>query len=385
MSNLFLSPRVILSGEGALLSAGKYIKGLGRKALVVTDGVMRKIGNLDKVTEMLSGIGTNFAVYDGVNSEPCDTMVREGVKIYKSENCDFLIALGGGSPIDTMKAISAVVSNGGDIDDYMGREIEKRIPPLVAVPTTAGTGSEATQFTIITDTARDIKMLLKGPLLISDIAVIDPQFTVTAPKRVTAFTGLDALTHAIEAYTSKKAQPMSDTFALSAVQRIFRFLPAAYDNGNDIEARAEMSIAATQAGIAFNNSSVTLVHGMSRPIGALFHVPHGMSNAMLLHDCLEFAAEGTPERFAGLARAAGFCADDLPDAQASRIFLDEVDKLCLKLKVEKISDYAKGKEEFFGALDKMADDALASGSPANTIRPIDKNDVIAIYKKLWKE
>ena len=159
---------------------------------------------------------------------------------------------------------------------------------MIAIPTTAGTGSEATMFTIITDTANNVKMLLKGACLIPDLAIIDPVFSISTPKSVTTSTGVDALCHAIEAYTSRKAQPFSDIFALSAIKRIFSNLPIVYEEPDNLEARKEMALAATEAGIAFNNSSVTLVHGMSRPIGALFHVPHGLSNAMLLERCMYF-------------------------------------------------------------------------------------------------
>ena len=176
-------------------------------------------------------------------------MINKGLELYKENGCDFLVALGGGSPIDSMKAIAALVANGGNISDYMGKIIGGELPTTVAIPTTAGTGSEATQFTIITDTQNDVKMLLKGAVLMPDYAIIDPQFTMTAPPKITAATGLDALTHAAEAYTSKLAQPLSDTFALSAIKRIFKYLPVAFHDGKNVEAREQMSIAALEAGM----------------------------------------------------------------------------------------------------------------------------------------
>ena len=215
-------------------------------------------------------------------------MNSKELECYRSNGCDFLIALGGGSPIDAMKAIGSVVSNGGCINDYYGKIIDKPTPPMIAVPTTSGTGSEATQFTIITNTQADIKMLLKGAVLMPDLAIDDPAFTLTAPQSVTAATGLDALCHAAEAYTSRMAQPLTDEFALSAVKRIFKYLPICYNEGQNIKAREQMSLAALEAGIAFNNASVTIIHGMSRPIGALFHVPHGISNAMLMYECFSY-------------------------------------------------------------------------------------------------
>lgn len=384
MSNLFLMPRYIFTGEGALDKAGDKIKSLGSKALIITDDVMVKLGSINNVTNLLEKNNVKFSVYHEVNGEPTDIMVDNGIKKYKEENCDFLIALGGGSPIDTMKAIGAMITNPGSINDYLGKVIEKETPPLVAIPTTAGTGSEATQFTIITDTKKNIKMLLKGPYLIPTVAVVDPIFTMTSPKSVTSATGLDALTHAIESYTSKLAQPMSEIFSISAVKKIFNNLHEAYNNGSNVEARTEMSIAALQAGIAFNNSSVTIVHGMSRPIGAIFHVPHGLSNAMLLTDCLKFALSGAPDKFCDLAKIVGIYKDGMSDMEAGQTFIDGVGKLCSDLHVQTLEEFGADRTKFFNSLDKMAGDALDSGSPQNTRREVKKEDIINIYKGLWK-
>ena len=231
MAREFIVPGEIFTGAGALDMAEAAMKKLGKKALIVTDKVMIELGNCAKIETALKNQSIAYSVYSEVTGEPTDVMIEKGLKMYKEEACDFMVALGGGSPLDAMKAIGSLVENGGNISDYMGKEIDAKMPPMVAVPTTAGTGSEATQFTIITDTKKDIKMLLKGKVLIPDIAVIDPQFTMTAPPKITAATGLDALCHATEAYTSRKAQTLSDTFALSAVKRIFRYLPEAFKDG----------------------------------------------------------------------------------------------------------------------------------------------------------
>ena len=273
-----------------------------------------------------------------------------------------------------MKAIGSLVKNGGNISGYMGKVIDVEMPPMVAIPTTAGTGSEATQFTIITDTKKDIKMLLKGKVLIPSLAIIDPQFTMTAPPKITAATGLDALCHAVEAYTSRKAQTLSDTFALSAVKRIFQYLPIAFRDGKNEEARVQMSVAALEAGIAFNNSSVTLIHGMSRPIGALFHVAHGLSNAMLMKECLGFALEGAYDRFADLGRAIG--AADGADS-------DETASAKFQAAVVALAEFGIDKEAFFNVIEKMAYDAMDSGSPQNTQREITQADIEQMYKNLW--
>lgn len=241
MANVFFTPHYIITGENALSLSKEYLADMGKRALIVTDDFMVQFGNVKKVTDILDSVGITYAVYSKINGEPNDAMIDAGVEIYKNEKCDFLIGVGGGSPIDSMKAIGAVLSNGGNICDYMGKVISKPIPPTCAIPTTAGTGSEATQFTIINNTKENIKMLLKGPVLMSKLAIIDPTFTMTAPAKITAATGLDALCHAVEAYTSTKAFAMSDTYALSAVKRIFESLYECYVNGSNTEARTNMA------------------------------------------------------------------------------------------------------------------------------------------------
>ena len=383
MAREFIMPGHIISGPGALEQAGTWFASFGKKAFIVTDQMMIQLGNCQKLEEVLKAHGVDYYIFSEITGEPTDLMVKKGLAAYKEQSCDFLIALGGGSAIDAMKAVASLAESGGEISDYMGKEIQVKTPPMAAIPTTAGTGSEATQFTIITDTEKDIKMLLKGRVLMPDMAVIDARFTMTAPPKITAATGLDALCHGIEAYTSRKAQPMSDIFALSAVKRIFRYLPKAYRDGKDQEAREQMALAALEAGIAFNNSSVTVIHGMSRPIGALFHVAHGLSNAMLMKECLTFALSGAKERFGDLGRAVGVASENDTDAEAGRKFLAGVEALVKELDIPDLEGAGIQREKFFELIDKMAHDAMESGSPQNTMRDITEEEVKEIYKKLW--
>lgn len=383
MANEFIVPGQIISGAGALEMAQDTLKAFGKKALIITDKVMVELGNCGRLEEVLKHQGIAYAIYAEINGEPTDNMIEKGLATYKKEGCDFLIALGGGSPIDSMKAIGALVEEGGDIAAYMGRIIDVKMPPMAAIPTTAGTGSEATQFTIITDTKKNIKMLLKGKVLMPALAVIDPQFTMTAPPKITAATGLDALCHAVEAYTSRKSQTLSDTFALSAVKRIFAYLPVAFADGKNEDARIQMSVAALEAGIAFNNASVTIIHGMSRPIGALFHVAHGLSNAMLLKECLKFALPGAYDRFAQLGRAIGVAADAESDQAAAEKFLIAIEEITKTLETPTLEAYGIDRQEFFDVIDKMAHDAMDSGSPQNTKREVSEEEVKNIYKNLW--
>ena len=383
MAREFIMPGHIISGPGALEQAGTWFASFGKKAFIVTDQMMIQLGNCQKLEEVLKAHEVDYYIFSEITGEPTDLMVKKGLAAYKEQSCDFLIALGGGSAIDAMKAVASLAESGGEISDYMGKEIQVKTPPMAAIPTTAGTGSEATQFTIITDTEKDVKMLLKGRVLMPDMAVIDARFTMTAPPKITAATGLDALCHGIEAYTSRKAQPMSDTFALSAVKRIFRYLPKAYRDGKDQEAREQMALAALEAGIAFNNSSVTVIHGMSRPIGALFHVAHGLSNAMLMKECLTFALSGAKERFGDLGRAVGVASENDTDAEAGRKFLAGVEALVKELDIPDLEGAGIQREKFFELIDKMAHDAMESGSPQNTMRDITEEEVKEIYKKLW--
>lgn len=383
MAREFIVPGKIISGSGALEAAESALKAFGKKALIVTDKVMIDLGNCAKVESALKNEGVDYVIYSDITGEPTDVMIDGGVKVYKENGCDFIVALGGGSPIDSMKAIASLIENGGSISDYMGKVIDVPVPPMVAIPTTAGTGSEATQFTIITDTKKDIKMLLKGAVLMPTLAIIDPQFTMTAPPKITAATGLDALCHAVEAYTSRKAQTLSDTFAVSAVKRIFKFLPVAFKDGKNEEARVEMSVAALEAGIAFNNASVTIIHGMSRPIGALFHVAHGLSNAMLMKECLKFALPGAYDRFADLGRAIGAAKVKESDEAAAEKFLTEIENITKVLETPTLEEYGIDREKFFSVIDKMAFDAMASGSPQNTKRDVSEEDVKQIYRNLW--
>ncbi|WP_333678130.1 iron-containing alcohol dehydrogenase [Muricomes intestini] len=376
-------PQHVFAGKNALEEAASYIKKCGRSPLIVTGKHVGKSPMYEKLTRILEQEEITYRTFDGITGEPTDKMIEEGLSLYRESSCDFVIGIGGGSPLDSAKAIAAMSVSPGEISDYMGKEITGEIPAIVAIPTTAGTGSEATKFTIITDQGKDIKMLLKGERLIPKLAIIDPDFSMDMPKSVSAATGLDAFTHAVEAYTSRKAFSLTDTLAVSAVKRILRYLPAVYQNGYDTKAREEMAIAALEAGICINNSSVTIVHGMSRPIGALFHVPHGLSNAMLLNECIGFALDGAYERFADLGRASGAADGTDSDQVAAEKFLNKIEELCSICEVPTLKEYGIEKEVYFAAVDKMASDAIASGSPANTRKEVTKEDCMEIYRKLY--
>jgi alcohol dehydrogenase class IV len=383
MANLFFVPQQIITGENAVSMSMELIVSYGKKALIVTDDAMIKFGNVSKLTDELDNVGISYEIFSGINCEPTHTHIDKGVERYKAAECDFLIAIGGGSPIDAMKAIGAVVANGGSITEYLGKKIEENTPPTVAIPTTAGTGSEATKVSIITNTDTGVKMLLSDPKLMSNLAVVDPVFTLTAPPNVTAATGIDALTHAIEAYTSLKASPMTDLFAVSAVAKIFDNLYEAFAHGDNIKARREMATAALEAGIAFSNASVTVIHGMSRPIGALFHVAHGQSNALLLSVCMKFIKPGAVTQLNNLAKAIGVYRHGMTPDEGADAFVTATIALLRTLEIKSIQELGVSEKEYFQSIPKMAKDALASGSPANTRRQPNYDDIVALYKDLW--
>ncbi len=376
--NFTTASRTII-GEGALAMAAPYLKEFGKKALIVTGKIITKTGLADEVQKVLKEQGIDSAVFNDLPGEPTDLMIYAGVDVYKKEGCDFIIGLGGGTPLDSAKAIAAMAVLPGKLIDYFGKEMKGDFAPLVLIPTTAGTGSEVTKYVVYTDTATDAKLLIKGEALLPKIAVIDYTYTMSSPVSVTTNTGMDALTHAIESYTCRKATPVTDLYCIDAVKRIFKWLPVAVKDGTNKEARENMALASYEAGVAINTSPTTIVHGMSRPIGALFHVPHGISNAMLLVECLKAVMEGCYERFARLGVEIGVASEsDSPKAGAEK-FMAALEAFTKKLKIPTLREYGLNLEEFAAKEDKMASDSLASGSPANCWKVLTKEEEIKIY------
>ena len=378
----FLIPPVLITGSGSSEKVGEESKKLGvKKALIVTDQVMVKLGVLEGVKKALEQSKIQFAIYDAVATEPTVDYVKEGLKSFKDNGCDVLVAVGGGSPIDTAKAIAIMGTNPGSIEDYKGLgKVVKEGVPLIAIPTTAGTGSEVTQFTIITDTKTSVKMLIGSPFVMPKVAIVDPLLTLSSPRGLTAAVGIDSLTHAIEAYVSVKAQPMSDIFCLSAIELISGNLRQAWANGNNVEAREKTRLGALQAGIAFTNSSVALVHGMSRPIGAYFHVAHGASNAALLGVVTEFSLIGNPARYAHIARAMGENVTGLTDLEAAQLAAKAIKTLIKDIQIPSLRGLGVEKGKLEQLAPRMAEDAIASGSPGNNPRQATKEEIVELYK-----
>ncbi|MBT2734047.1 iron-containing alcohol dehydrogenase [Bacillus sp. ISL-7] len=377
----FRIPKTVFYGNDSLTKLGEQAALLGKKVLIVSDKIMTQIGVVAKCQKYLEDAGIAYACYLEVNSEPTDIYVSEALTICKEQQCDVVVAVGGGSCIDAAKAVAVVAANGGYIGDYMGgkKKIENKPLPLIAIPTTSGTGSEVTAVTVINNTKDDVKMMIKDPAFIPEVAIVDPVLTYSTPPQVTAATGIDALCHAMEAYISRVSQPITDQLALSSIEMIVNNLRAAYQNGNDVKAREKMALASMQAGIAFSNASVTLVHGMSRPIGALFHVPHGISNAMLLPAVLEFTKESAVERLAVIGRILRPDLEAFTDHQLADVTVNEVKKLCNDLNIPNMKAYGMDEEMFNQVVSKMAADAVASGSPSNNPRVPSQEEIVELY------
>ncbi|MDD6550974.1 MAG: iron-containing alcohol dehydrogenase [Lachnospiraceae bacterium] len=384
MSYFSLTPRVFI-GKNAINEAMPSIEQLGTHAMIVTGPHVGKSPMVKNLCELLNASRIPHVVFDEITGEPTTDMIEKGAGIYRNNGCDFLIGIGGGSPLDSAKLIAIAAEGDRDFVSLQGKNIEGDIPPVAAIPTTAGTGSETTKFAVITDPDKNLKMLLRSEKIVPQIAVLDESDTQDMPKSVTASTGLDALTHAVEAYTSKKCYKPVDSIAVTATKRILKYLPKAYHDGYDTEARRQMMLAAFEAGICINNSSVTIVHGMSRPIGALFHVPHGLGNAMLITEALGFVADSAYSRFASLARETGTATEEMTDKEAAASLISAIDDMVRICKVPTLREYGIGEQEFMQAVPKMAADAIASGSPANSMREVSAEDCEKIYKSVYLE
>jgi alcohol dehydrogenase class IV len=385
MSTQIILPRILQVGGGASDEAGNIVTALGCKhPLIVTDKMMVQLGYVARLQKSLKALNISADVFDDTVPEPTVSSIEAGVEKVRQGNYDSIIAIGGGSPIDSAKAMSILGKYGGVMRDYkFPRIVTEPGLPIIAIPTTAGTGSEVTRVTIITDETNDEKMLCVGIGFMPTAALVDYNLTLSLPPRTTADTGIDALTHAMEAYVSKKASLYSDTQAIAAMKLLAPNLRRAFHDGSDKEAREAMMLGSTLAGIAFSNASVALVHGMSRPIGAFYHVPHGLSNAMLLPMVTEYSIPAAVKRYADCARAMGVAQVTDSDASANQKLIAELYAINDELKVPSPEQFGISREHFFGNLEIMAEQALASGSPGNNPRVPSAEDIIEIYKKLW--
>lgn len=378
-------PRILRVGGGASRQLPDVLGTLGlSRPLIVTDPFLRDSGRAAELTDGLAKAGIEARVFADTVPDPTAASIDAGVAFLHEGEHDCVVGFGGGSPLDSAKAIALLGKHGGAMRDYKAPHVQDTPGlPVIAIPTTAGTGSEATRFTIITDEATDEKMLCPGLAYLPVAALVDYELTFSKPRRLTADTGIDSLTHAIEAYVSKRANPFSDGMALLAMRAIAPNLRRVCADPGDAAAREAMMLGAMQAGIAFSNSSVALVHGMSRPIGAHFHVPHGLSNAMLLPAVTAWSAPAALHRYADCARAMEVADAAESDQSAVARLLDELSALNQDLEVPGPAAWGIDAARWNALVPTMCAQAAASGSPANNPRVPDTEEMAMLYARVW--
>jgi alcohol dehydrogenase class IV len=382
----FNVPATILCGGGASREVGVQAKRLGiSRALIVTDAFLVRQGVAGVVAQDLRDAGIEVATFDGVQPEPIDRNVIDGLAMLRAAGSQAVVAVGGGSPIDTAKAISMLATNPPPLARYQGlHRFTAPGLPVIAIPTTAGTGSEVTKVVVITDTERDVKMMMLDAHLLPRVALVDFELTLSMPGPLTAAVGVDTLTHGIEAYVSRKATAMTDPLALSCISLAARHLLVAFREPGNRVAREAMMLASCQGGMAFANSSVCLVHGMSRPIGALFHLPHGLSNAVLLPTVTRWSVRGAEERYATVARAMGLAAPDDSTDRAIGALIEGLERLNAELDIPRLGRCrGMDRARYDSSLAKMAADALASNSPQNNPRVPSADEIVELYQAAW--
>ncbi len=379
-------PAAILHGGGCRRQIAALVRELGgTRVLIVTDPGVVQLGVAGEIVELLTQAGLSAAVFDAVQPDPTDTNVVAGVAALEAHRADAIVAVGGGSPMDTAKVIAIRPANPQPLPEFMGlHKIAHAGLPLIAVPTTAGTGSEATKVAVITDTARQVKMMMLSSPLLPRAAVVDYELTLSMPRDLTAAVGVDTLTHGIEAYVSRRANALSDPLALQCIALCAQHLRTAWSEPGNHIAREGMMLAATLGGMAFSNSSVALVHGMSRPIGAVFHVPHGLSNAVLLPTVTRFSIKAALHRYATIARTIGCAGNAATEHAACDSLIAWLDELNAALAIPRLSQCRGVTSEIFEkSIERMSADALASGSPANNPRLASASEIIALYREAW--
>ena len=378
-------PRLMRVGFSASAELSESLKTLGlSRPFIVSDRFLHETGRVDALVNGLATAGISAGIFVDTVPEPTVASIDAAVEALKAGDFDCVVGFGGGSPIDSAKAAAVLAVHGGIMRDYKTPHIQDEPGlPVLAVPTTAGTGSEATRFTIITDEASDEKMLCSGLAYLPVAAIIDFELTLTKPPRLTADTGIDALTHAIEAYVSTRATPFSDIFAIAAMQAIGPNLRKVWQDPQNRAAREAMMLGATYAGIAFSNSSVALVHGMSRPIGAHFHVPHGLSNAMLLPLVTAFSAPAAIGRYAACARAIGVSDDSVGDQASAAALVEELHQLNRDLGVPSPRLFGIEESRWSELLPTMVEQAIASGSPGNNPKLASPDEMARLYLAAW--
>lgn len=371
-------PPLSLVGPGVVTDLVEEIKSEEYKSVfVVTDKVLNEVGIAKQVTDILAQHQIPFTIFDDVQPNPTCKNVNDGLAQFKANNCDFILTIGGGSPQDCGKAIGILVTNGGDIRDYEGINLsKKKAVPTAAVNTTAGTASEVTINYVITDEERKIKMVMVDKNCLVSIAVNDPELMLAKPAALTAATGMDALTHAIEAYVTVGAFPWSDQMALYSIQLIAESLRDAVNDGQNIEARSKMAWAQFVAGQAFSNCGLGYVHSAAHQLGGIYNLPHGVCNAILLPHVERFNMSACPEKFAKIAQAMGVDTTNMDTQQAAEEALNAITKLSKDVGIPTGLKELGVTEDTFETMAKNAlNDVCTGGNP----KTVTLQDAIQIY------
>lgn len=378
-------PSTTLWGGGTRKLAGSTAHRLGiQKAMIICDQYLKTLPVIEEVTSSLLAENIDYEIFSDIISEPSDKVIQEAVSQLINSGCNGLISVGGGSSIDAAKAVAVLATNEGSISDFQGyNKVGKRGLCHIAIPTTAGTGSEVTRVTVINDLNRNVKMMCLDNAFMPDASIIDYELTISMPRSLTAFVGLDALTHAIEAYVSRKANLISDMFALNAISLISSSIVDAFNNPDSLNARECMMQGASMAGIAFSNSSVCAIHGMSRPIGAYFHVPHGLSNAFLLPIVTERSLDGNIPRYAEIADRMGCTNDSMNVEEKAKALSSHLKQLNNILEIPNMKKWGVDRDKYEEVVAQMAQAALDSGSPANNPKLFSEDDLINIYLEVY--
>lgn len=379
-TSTYFIPQINLLGPGSVKEVGQRIKTLGaKKALIVTDAGMVSLGFADQIKAIVEEAGVEAVIFGGSEPNPTDLNVNAGFKIWQEEGCDSLISLGGGSSHDCAKGIGLLAANGGKIQDYEGVDQSTNpMVPFIAVNTTAGTASEMTRFCIITDTSRKVKMAIVDWRVTPAVSINDPELMAGMPPALTAATGMDALTHAIEAYVSTAATPLTDSAALMAIQIISKYLPLAVANGTNMVAREKMAYAQFLAGMAFNNASLGYVHAMAHQLGGYYNLPHGVCNAILLPHVSEFNLIGNAERYRDIAVALGENVEGLSTTAAAKVAIESIKTLSAAIGIPSGLRELGVKEEDF---EIMAKNAKLDATQLTNPRLATLQQVIDIFRK----
>jgi alcohol dehydrogenase len=380
----FHLPTKIYSGNGIYAKTGEYIKEFvqGNRLFIVTDPGLVQLGLVEAFKQTITDQGFESTIFTEVKPNPRDTDCIIGGTKAREFEADCIVALGGGSVIDAAKAIAILQKLGGRPQDYAGRDqVPGAVTPIIAIPTTAGTGAEVTRSSVITDTEKKIKLTIKDVKIAPAVAIVDPELTYQLPAQLTASTGMDALVHAIEAFTCKRSNPIADGLAIEAMKRIYPSLRKAVADDRDTEARYELMIGATIAGMAFSHADVASVHCMAEAIGGLYDTPHGMANSLFLPYVIEFNAEAEREKHAIIARTFGLAGEKVADEEAAAMLVAEMKQLAVDLGIPTFASLPQVRIEDF---DYLAESAFQNGSTPSNVREITKKDYLALFEKAYR-